>query len=134
MPPHCQPLPLPRFPRLQSSPAPAPAPRPRPRQDAAGAVRWTAFNSCDAALPAPRPPPGGWVLANAGRAGFFRVNYSEPLWDGLIAAAAAGARQIPKADLAGALDDAFALGLVRARALGGGGGRLCGPACRARPG
>ncbi|KIY93393.1 hypothetical protein MNEG_14569, partial [Monoraphidium neglectum] len=56
------------------------------------------------------PPDGGFLIANAGRTGFYRVNYSEPLWEAFIAAAR-DENKIPKIDLAGSLDDAFALAL-----------------------
>jgi hypothetical protein len=93
---------------------PVPAP-----QAAPAAVQWHAFNVCDSSLPVQRPPPGGWLLANAGRTGFYRVNYSTPLWEGLIEAAR-DAGKVPKIDLAGMLDDAFAMALV------GGPGRVPG--------
>ncbi|GBG00434.1 hypothetical protein Rsub_13090, partial [Raphidocelis subcapitata] len=76
------------------------------------ATRWHTFNACDSSLPVPLPAAGGWLVANAGRTGFYRVNYSQPLWDGLIEAARDPAK-ISKVDLAGALDDAFAMSLVR---------------------
>lgn len=92
--------------------------------DSPDTVQWHAFNTCDSKLPItlPAPAPGGpvnssssppgWLLVNAGRTGFYRVNYSEALWEGLIEAAK-DSDKIPKIDLAGSLDDAFALGLVR---------------------
>ncbi len=57
---------------------------------------------------------GEWVKLNAGQLGAFRVAYAPELWARLAAAAAAparpgGAPALAPADLAGLLDDAWAL-------------------------
>ncbi|KAF8056455.1 aminopeptidase M1-D [Scenedesmus sp. PABB004] len=74
-------------------------------------VAWHAFSNCSAAVPL-RVPRNGWVLANAGRFGFYRVNYSRPLWAAL-AGAARDVAAVPPSDFAGLLDDAYALSRVR---------------------
>lgn len=57
---------------------------------------------------------GDWAKLNAGQLGAFRVSYSPELWARLAAAAAvtpkhAGAPGLAPADVAGLLDDAWAL-------------------------
>ena len=59
---------------------------------------------------------GEWVKANAGQTGAFRVAYAPELWARLAAAARvspkpgqAGAPGLPPADVAGLLDDTWAL-------------------------
>lgn len=59
---------------------------------------------------------GEWVKANAGQTGAFRVAYAPELWARLAVAAGvspkpgqAGAPGLPPADMAGLLDDAWAL-------------------------
>ncbi|WIA35582.1 hypothetical protein OEZ86_004003 [Tetradesmus obliquus] len=75
------------------------------------AVQWHSFSNCSSNLTL-AVPHNGWVLANVGRYGFYRVNYSEPLWAALAAAAPQPAT-IHSIDLAGLLDDAYSLSLVR---------------------
>ncbi|MBI4328514.1 MAG: M1 family metallopeptidase [Chloroflexi bacterium] len=55
----------------------------------------------------PRPGSGGWVKANAGETGFFRVLYAEKEWARLIAAVTAQEMSAP--DRLGLEEDAFAL-------------------------
>ncbi|MBF8305033.1 MAG: puromycin-sensitive aminopeptidase [Acidobacteria bacterium] len=50
---------------------------------------------------------GKWVKLNPGQSGFYRVAYSEELWERLTGAVRAGA--LPTVDRLGLLDDAFAL-------------------------
>jgi hypothetical protein len=80
-------------------------------QDTPNVVKWHSFNVCDSSLPIPPPAPGGWLVINAGRTGFYRVNYSVPLWEGFIEAAK-DPQKISAIDLAGALDDTYTMGLV----------------------
>ena len=57
-------------------------------------------------------PGTEWVKLNAGQYGFYRVNYTQPMWESLAAAAAVsyGARTVlGSEDLAGLLDDAYQL-------------------------
>ncbi len=58
-------------------------------------------------------PGTQWVKLNAGQYGFYRVNYTQPMWASLAAAAAAsesGAGTVlGSEDLAGLLDDAYQL-------------------------
>lgn len=59
-----------------------------------------------------------WIKLNAGQYGMYRVNYPVKLWDKLADAAAEQAQgqaapAIPAADLAGLLDDAWALSQAR---------------------
>ena len=49
----------------------------------------------------------GWIVVNAGRTGFFRVNYSADMWERLRPAVASKA--LPTADRLGLGSDAFAL-------------------------
>jgi puromycin-sensitive aminopeptidase len=49
----------------------------------------------------------GWIVVNAGRRGFFRVNYSAEMWQGLRPAIASQA--LPTADRLSLAADAFAL-------------------------
>lgn len=53
-----------------------------------------------------------WVKLNVGQYGVFRVNYPTALWQRLAGAANATASPLAPADLAGLLDDAFALSLT----------------------
>ncbi|KAG2499675.1 hypothetical protein HYH03_002610 [Edaphochlamys debaryana] len=96
------------------------------RLPGASQMRWAAFDTCSAAVPltaevladstpatAPaanssRPPLPPFVVANPGRYGYYRVNYSRPLWEAL-ATAARSPQAIPSQDLAALLDDANAL-------------------------
>ena len=55
---------------------------------------------------------GQWVKLNVQQHGFFRVNYPQPLWTALATAANASASPISSSDLAGLLDDSFALSLA----------------------
>lgn len=58
-------------------------------------------------------PSTQWVKLNAGQYGFYRVNYTQPMWASLAAAAAVsegGAGTVlGSEDLAGLLDDAYQL-------------------------
>eukprot|EP00878_Enallax_costatus_P039923 GHUV01045862.1.p1 GENE.GHUV01045862.1~~GHUV01045862.1.p1 ORF type:complete len:417 (+),score=127.07 GHUV01045862.1:751-2001(+) len=74
-------------------------------------VQWHSFSNCSSNITS-SVPHNGWVMANAGRYGFYRVNYSEPLWNALAAAAADG-KHVSSIDFAGLLDDAYSLSLVR---------------------
>ena len=87
-------------------------------------MKWAAFSTCTAAVPlttelltgsssgssssngsssngssSPLPAPR-YVLVNPGRYGYYRVNYSRPLWEAL-AAAADDPEAVPPVDLAG---------------------------------
>eukprot|EP00879_Flechtneria_rotunda_P033023 GHRR01036539.1.p1 GENE.GHRR01036539.1~~GHRR01036539.1.p1 ORF type:complete len:804 (+),score=310.33 GHRR01036539.1:678-3089(+) len=75
-------------------------------------IEWHEFSNCSSTMKLP-VPHNGWVLANAGRYGFYRVNYTEPLWRALGAAAAAHPTHITSIDYAGLLDDAYSLSLAR---------------------
>lgn len=57
-----------------------------------------------------------WVKLNAGQYGFYRVNYPQPVWSRLAAACneTSSVTAMPAADLAGLLDDSFALATVAA--------------------
>lgn len=66
-------------------------------------VMWHEIDACTAVVPlgisgAAAP---AYVLANPGRYGYYRVNYSAPLWQAL-AAAAESPSVVPAVDLAGA--------------------------------
>ena len=59
-----------------------------------------------------------WVKLNAGQYGLYRVNYPDRLWDKLAKAAAQQAQgqaapAIPAEDLAGLLDDSWALSTAK---------------------
>ena len=57
-------------------------------------------------------PGTQWVKLNAGQYGFYRVNYTEPMWAQLANAAAVssgGGTVLGSEDLAGLLDDAYQL-------------------------
>ena len=55
-------------------------------------------------------PGTEWVKLNAGQYGFYRVNYTEPMWASLAAAAAASEGTVLSSeDLAGLLDDSYQL-------------------------
>ena len=79
-------------------------------------ANWTIqLDSCtgDAAATISVGPGTEWVKLNAGQYGFYRVNYTEPMWASLAAATAvsgsgAGA-VLGSEDLAGLLDDAYQL-------------------------
>ncbi len=60
-------------------------------------------------LPEPRPAESGhsWITVNAGRTGFFRVNYSPEMWERFRPAIESQA--LPTADRLGLESDAFAL-------------------------
>ena len=55
-----------------------------------------------------------WVKLNAGQHGFYRVNYPQTLWSSLAAVANSTTSSITPADLAGLMDDSYALALVAA--------------------
>ena len=57
-------------------------------------------------------PGTDWVKLNAGQYGFYRVNYTEPMWAQLATAAGVstgGGTVLGSEDLAGLLDDAYQL-------------------------
>lgn len=72
-----------------------------------GKPTWTEFSGCQSAAPVLQnaASAGTWVKANAGQYGFFRVQYDEALWARLVAAAPT----LPPTDLAGLLEDSWAL-------------------------
>jgi hypothetical protein len=50
-----------------------------------------------------------FIAANVNQSGYYRVQYSQPLWEAAAAAAAAKDDRISQADLAGLLDDSYTL-------------------------
>lgn len=52
---------------------------------------------------------GDFIAANVNQSGYYRVQYSPELWSAAARAAAAGDARISQADLAGLLDDSYAL-------------------------
>ena len=89
-------------------------PVPYTTSEAPGQVKWAELNACQSMRPLlAQLPKGGWVKVNAQQYGYYRVQYSEELWAALAAAAAAvdanGFPVMSGVDLAGALDDSYAL-------------------------
>ncbi|GLI69894.1 hypothetical protein VaNZ11_014550 [Volvox africanus] len=72
----------------------------------AASMLWASFNTCSAAVPLSQNV--SYVLLNPGRYGYYRVNYSEELWNNLTEAAYK-AEVVSAVDLAGLLDDAWHL-------------------------
>ncbi|GIL81832.1 hypothetical protein Vretifemale_10818 [Volvox reticuliferus] len=72
----------------------------------AAAMLWASFNTCSAAVPLSGNV--SYVVLNPGRYGYYRVNYSEELWNKLTEAAYK-AEAISAVDLAALLDDAWHL-------------------------
>ncbi|MGH8066855.1 MAG: M1 family metallopeptidase, partial [Candidatus Entotheonellia bacterium] len=72
---------------------------------------FTMLERQEATVRLPEPLPAGdgspWIVVNAGRTGFFRVNYSAEMWDRLRPAIESKA--LPTADRLGLESDAFAL-------------------------
>jgi puromycin-sensitive aminopeptidase len=72
---------------------------------------FTMLERRDATVRLPEPLPAGdgnaWIIVNAGRTGFFRVNYSPEMWDRFRPAIESTA--LPTADRLGLASDAFAL-------------------------
>lgn len=60
-------------------------------------MEWSAFSGCTTEVPLAADPGGGYVLLNAGRYGYYRVNYTEELWARLAEAEA----ELPYIDVAG---------------------------------
>ena len=58
-------------------------------------------------LPDPASGDGGWLKANPGQTGFFRIDYAPEEWERLRTAVAG--RQLPAIDRLGLQDDAYAL-------------------------
>ncbi|GAB4816290.1 hypothetical protein N2152v2_003336 [Parachlorella kessleri] len=83
--------------------------------DNPGERRWTELAGCQSPEPVAKlSGSGGWVKVNAGQYGYYRVQYDQPLWDALAAAAAStkadgGAPLLSEVDLAGLLEDSFSL-------------------------
>ncbi len=50
-----------------------------------------------------------WVKANVNQSGYFRVNYSQELWDALLNQLKTNHHAFSPADRASLLDDAFTL-------------------------
>ncbi len=99
-------------------------PAPWVSSEAPGAVRWGELNACAGLRPLATTAParGGdagagdgaaWVKVNAQQYGYYRVNYSVEMWAALArGAAAADANGFPvmaAVDVAGLIDDAWAL-------------------------
>jgi puromycin-sensitive aminopeptidase len=72
---------------------------------------FTMLETPNATVNLPEALPAGsgdsWIIVNAGRTGFFRVNYSAEMWDGFRPAIESKA--LPTADRLGLESDAFAL-------------------------
>jgi puromycin-sensitive aminopeptidase len=78
---------------------------------AADTPHFTMMERREATVRLPTPSSAGngspWIIVNAGRPGFFRVNYSAEMWDRLRPAIESKA--LPTADRLGLESDAFAL-------------------------
>lgn len=79
--------------------------------DSVTQVKWGELNSCQSLRPLVTLPKGGWVKVNANQYGFYRVNYTDTLWDQLkIAAQAKDSKGYPilrAVDTAGLIEDSF---------------------------
>ncbi|KAK9805996.1 hypothetical protein WJX73_002376 [Symbiochloris irregularis] len=77
------------------------------------APMWHPFSECTHTHPMVTLPEGAdWIKLNSEQLGFYRVRYPQPMWGQLASAANSTTSAIGSADLAGLLDDSFALSLV----------------------
>jgi puromycin-sensitive aminopeptidase len=78
---------------------------------AAGAPFFAMLEERQASVPLPAPQPSrsnqSWIIVNAGRTGFYRVNYSADMWEG--SRPAIESQALPTAERLGLAADAFAL-------------------------
>lgn len=58
-----------------------------------------------------------WIKLNVGQTGVYRVNYTPALWTQLANACNATASPIGSSDLAGLMDDSFALSMAGASSI-----------------
>ena len=81
--------------------------------DSASQIKWGELNSCQSLRPLATLPKNGWIKVNANQYGYYRVNYSPPLWDQLKKAAIIsdtnGFPLLNGPDLAGLIEDSFHL-------------------------